>query len=809
MHAQMKLVEIMMQAEAARATVEALGELGLVQFVDLNAHVTAYNRTFVKDLKRCDDIDKSLAYVRECCEFYKAPAASNPDAALVRSLDEIELRATELQQQLAQLRANGEVLQTSLNQLRELKFLLESSAGFFEEDARLALSGGAAVEPSDSRRLLEDIELGAASGGAGSVRFVAGLLPYDVKDLQRFQRILWRATRGNVFVRFSEDALGLPNAITGKEEAKVTFVAFFQGQRVEAKVVKIAEASGANVYNIPNQAAARRTLHGEVSARVADLDLTVGRTVEHARRMLVPILDDIPAWQKVVTREKAVLHELNKFRANVSSHAFVADAWIPVWAESQVTAALQAAVASSGAPVQSFMNDKTTRATKPTYYLLNKYTRGFQNIIDAYGVADYQEANPGVFTIITFPFLFGVMFGDIGHGILLTMFGALLVWKERQLAASNAPEMFWTIFNGRYLITLMGVFAIYAGLMYNDCFDLSIDFFGTNWRMPEGGVGSAVAINPARVYPFGHDPGWSGAANRLAFDNSIKMKLAIILGVCQMLFGIVLSLTNHIHRGNYLNIFCEFIPQVVFLLSMFGYMCFLICLKWVGNLADPPLVLGVIIDMFLKAGSLPPKNAMFAGQASVQSFLLIAMFICPPWMLLPKPIILYLRSKSSSHTREVATTALLAGEAHASQESDEAGAAGHGGDDDGEHGMGEIIIHQVIHTIEFVLGTVSNTASYLRLWALSLAHAQLSDVIWEQIFFRGLHSGNPVFIFVTFSMWAMATVGILMLMESLSSFLHALRLHWVEWMSKFYNGTKGVRFAPFILSEVNERLRDL
>ncbi|KAJ7464495.1 V-type ATPase, V0 complex, 116kDa subunit family, partial [Mycena latifolia] len=88
------------------------------------------------------------------------------------------------------------------------------------------------------------------------------------------------------------------------------------------------------------------------------------------------------------------------------------------------------------------------------------------------------------------------------------------------------------------------------------------------------------------------------------------------------------------------------------------------------------------------------------------------------------------------------------------------------------------------------LGCISHTTAYMRLWALSLAHAQQSEVLWAMILERALGpTCTCILDWIAGSAWFFFAVGVLCLMEGLSAFLHALRLHWVEVNSKHYEGT--------------------
>ena len=109
----------------------------------------------------------------------------------------------------------------------------------------------------------------------------------------------------------------------------------------------------------------------------------------------------------------------------------------------------------------------------PTFIESDEFISAFQQVVDTYGIPRYREINPGYFTIITFPFLFGVMFGDIGHGGILLLFAIFLCLFNEKIEKSKS--ILKQILFARYFLLLMGFFAVYCGFLYNDFLSVPID----------------------------------------------------------------------------------------------------------------------------------------------------------------------------------------------------------------------------------------------------------------------------------------------------------------------------------------------
>uniref|UniRef100_A0A7R9Z4K4 V-type proton ATPase subunit a n=1 Tax=Chlamydomonas euryale TaxID=1486919 RepID=A0A7R9Z4K4_9CHLO len=818
---EMQLVQLMVPSEAAHDTVAALGSIGMLQFRDLNPEKSAFQRTYATQVKRCDEMGRKLRYLSE--QVAKAnmssPAGVSGRAGVWdrnMTMDELEAKLDQLEREMIELNNNDERLQRTHAELGELQLLLEKAGQFFDS-AQMLASEAANAPPSaeqtmnvpllDSDR--DDAGLGYVESGPKMARlgFVAGLIQQE--KMVAFERLLFRATRGNVFVR-SSDVGKVQDPSSGEPQDKAAFVVFFSGDRSKTKIMKICEAFGANRYPFPEEVARQRQMHAEVTARLRELYTTIEAGSMQRVSVLSGVTSNLDDWSMLVRKEKAIYHTLNKMNLDFTRKVLVAEAWVPMSSRQKVSEALRQAAESSQAQVTTVMQPLSMQhATPPTYFQTNKFTECFQTIVDAYGVANYREVNPTVFTLMTFPFLFAVMFGDFGHGILMLLFAAVLLWNEKAMSRSKLDDITSMLFGGRYCILLMALYSIYTGALYNEFFSIPMTLAGYSHFKCFANATETVPTGPDDLracnefggtiklygapYSFGVDPAWRGTKTELPYLNSLKMKMSIIIGVIHMNLGILQSLNNNNYFRDRLSTVCEFIPQMLFLNSLFGYLSFMIVYKWIsGSTAD---LYHVLIAMFLTPGEVDAQAYLFDGQAAFQVFLITVAFVSVPWMLFPKPFILKKRHEQARHGGSYARTP-----SHDGDESAPLATGPSSSGDDHGHGehfdFGEVMVHQMIHTIEFVLGAVSNTASYLRLWALSLAHSQLSAVFYDRVLMAGVQSDNVAAMIVAFFVWACATLGVLMVMESLSAFLHALRLHWVEFQNKFYRGT-GWQFVPF------------
>uniref|UniRef100_A0A452SF53 V-type proton ATPase subunit a n=1 Tax=Ursus americanus TaxID=9643 RepID=A0A452SF53_URSAM len=752
------------------------------------------------EVKRCEELERILAYLVQEINRADIPlpeGETSPPAPPLKQVLEMQEQLQKLEVELREVTKNKEKLRKNLLELIEYTHMLRVTKTFVKRNVEFEPTYEE-FPPLENDSLLDYScmqRLGAKLG------FVSGLI--NQGKVEAFEKMLWRVCKGYTIVTYAELDEPLEDPETGEVIKWYVFLISFWGEQIGHKVKKICDC----VF---------------WSRWTCDYLYTVlHKTEDYLRQVLCKAAESVYSHVIQVKKMKAIYHMLNMCSFDVTNKCLIAEVWCPEADLHDLRRALEQGSRESGATIPSFMNTIPTKETPPTLIRTNKFTEGFQNIVDAYGVGSYREVNPALFTIITFPFLFAVMFGDFGHGFVMFLFALLLVLNENHPRLNQSQEIMRMFFNGRYILLLMGLFSVYTGLIYNDCFSKSVNLFGSGWNVSAMYSSSHAPaehrkmvlwndtiVRHSRVlqldpsvpgvfqgpYPLGIDPIWNLATNRLTFLNSFKMKMSVILGIIHMTFGI--------HQQTEFGLCLPSVP----------------CYCEEGDIVLGLHSLSAPVTLFARLRILP--SSPLCPQEHVQRLLLVVTALSVPVLFLGKPLfLLWLHNGRSCFGVSRSGYTLIRKDSEeevsllGSQDIEE----GNNRMEDGcremtceEFNFGEILMTQVIHSIEYCLGCISNTASYLRLWALSLAHAQLSDVLWTMLVRVGLRVDTTygvLLLLPVIALFAVLTIFILLIMEGLSAFLHAIRLHWVEFQNKFYVGA-GTKFVPFSFRLLSSKFSD-
>ena len=799
---------------------EELGKLDdCIQFVDLNVHNYEERKNFGSYIERCDEALKNIQLFENMADLYKEKIIKYKDYETfkldlensMRNMDRnygstyfdlIENETSENNKKLKELIDSYNLVDAQLTLLIEKKSVFDKSSELIfsqlntykipkKQNIGLGIDDNSAIQnilksaENDQKKaiLIDDYDV-------SELNFISGII--RAEDDMRMKRMIFRASRGRALPTFFD--LTVEDKLTHQKIEKKIFTIFVQGGAqnfLANKIIQICDIFGASRFTIPK----REDLQNEIN----NIQQEIYEKKEYLKTVETSIKEffkdkigenELPGkydmYKLYFLQEKLLFSNLNKCKLH--KDLLDGEVWIPEEKLELVQEAINKISSKNPNKLTAVLSDfDELESTKPpTYLKVNDFTMPFQMIVSEYGVPRYREVNPGLFTIITFPFMFGVMFGDIGHGSLILILSIWLCLKKDEIL-KTMPD-FKMLVKTRYFFLMCGFFAFFNGWIYDDFFATPLGIFGTCYENKTGDNGKMIAERKGDcVYPIGLDPKWYAATNELAFLNSFKMKMSVIIGVLQMILGLFLKGMNGIYFADYIDFFFEFIPQLIFMCLLFGYMCLMIYIKWGTDWSDDtskaPSIISQLLLIFLNMGSTGPDNFKtplfhredYHFQETFQFNALIISVICIPVMLLVKPTVDYFKLPKDDGIENKGNQVTIT----------------------------DLAVNQIIETIEYVLGTVSHTASYLRLWALSLAHAQLAKVFFEITLLGFIQSGSIFGMIGGFFLLANITIGVLMGMDLLECSLHTLRLHWVEFQSKFYKAD-GYPFTPYSFKYINE-----
>ena len=566
-------------------------------------------------------------------------------------LDEVEKKVSELEQRVSSLTNDAQSLQTLINYAeRQLALGIEDIMKIEN------------VNTPEGRTKLEDIVTG----------IFQVLKPPELKLAAPLEGVLEEKAAEDAIVKDISDRVA--TLLSGKRDKTAIAEAITTSLGLKLKAVS---KKNQLKYDAGSRIETARVSLSEINAKLAEISR------ENGEYLLVE--------REVIGAERAF--EQGKGYAGKTESTSMIEGWMPTRRISRVKRDLNTICAGEVIVNDWAEKDAPTQLQNPKGPIMSI----FEKLTIGFGVPKSDEIDPTILWVVTYPLFFGLMFGDIGNGVVVTVASSIIYYFKRKgltipdNAFGGLGGVFSLIIQGSPLLILSGLSSLVVGFLYGTVFG------NPEWfRMLTGLPG-----------PLWFEP----------FSNiRLMLRLSITIGVIHIISGMVLKIIDKALVGEYRELVTG--PLVwLWFYAAFGITLLQYGLRFPNYLFNP----ANITDIFLRMG-VP----------------LIAMLVLNVWA---------------------------------------------------EGPMG------LMQAFENLLASLSHTISYVRILAMKL----IEDVFFH--LFLGVLAfflawGTIASAAVGWILYAALVVVLIMILETAFVFMQSLRLHWVEWFLKFFDGG-GIAFKPY------------
>ena len=304
------------------------------------------------------------------------------------------------------------------------------------------------------------------------------------------------------------------------------------------RILKVLRSFGVNPLQIPpnmpqnpGQAyAISKEKVKELEAKSAQIDKEVEKTKQS-------IISKLLSLQEAARVAKDVL-EITRKPGGTKNFAVI-EGYIPQEMEKKFKDLMAEYVTVVEDANLSVNNHEGEGEVLPTLLTNKKYTQNFQVVTETQGLPRYGETDPTPIIAFVWPVFYGLMFGDLGHGVLL--FGLGMLFRIR----GNGRLRVWGT-----LIAASGVGAAVAGLGTGEAFGFHFE--------------EIAFLAPLKEIPVLGNLMGLLSVSELTFDQVIKiLKVSVAVGIVHLLMAFFLRLRTNLKQGNKLMVYTHDIPGII------------------------------------------------------------------------------------------------------------------------------------------------------------------------------------------------------------------------------------------------------